>query len=114
MSLKESLVPNNTEEIKPGLFVQRRAKDKYRVVNPIVWKGKWRLKQQFGWGNLLMIILIVGISWSYFTETEFCRQLQEDPCELLPNITNYCYEQNSIGIINYEEGKYNYTIQDYP
>lgn len=118
MTLIERLTPQNTEELRPGIFVQARTKNpnsiSYHVVNPIAWNGEWRLNKQIGWKNLITILIILFIAWTYFNETEFCRQLQEDPCEVLPNITAYCSERNSIiPGVNYEQGN-TITIQDYP
>lgn len=115
LSPKRLLSPKNTEEIKPGLFVQNR-KGKYRVVKPIVWNGEYRLKDQFSWKSIITIVLILFIAWTYFEETEFCRQLQENPCELLPNITSYCFEQSSLGVFGGDENKRedSYPIQNNP
>ncbi len=125
MSLKDLLTPENTEEVRPGLFIQAKTKNPdsiiYKVIQPIAWKGEWRLKEQFGWRNFFFIILILFITWSYFTETQFSRQLQEDPCELLPNITSYCSAQEGddpYNILDHGRGNktqgYNFTLQDYP
>lgn len=115
MSLKDSLTPKNTEEVKPGLFVQNK-NGTWRAVQPIVWNGEWRLKNQFGWKNLFTILLIFLIAYSYFHETSYCRELQENPCEILTNLTNYCFEvgQDSIGINYGEQKKDNIALQDYP
>ena len=90
MSLIDGLTPKDTEEIKPGLFVQKK-KNGYRAVNPIAWNGKYRWRKQFGWRTVFTIAIICFIAFTYFNETSYCRQLQENPCELLPNITDYCY-----------------------
>lgn len=117
MSLIEKLAPKDTEEVRPGIFVQKREK-KYRVVNPIAWEGQWRFKDQFSWKNLITIAIIIFLAWTYFNETSFSRQLQENPCEILPNITQYCFERNNHLILNDQvingEREYNFTIQDYP
>ena len=113
MSFIERLTPKDTEEIKPGIFIQKRGEG-YRVVNPITWDNEWRLNKHFGWRNLFTIVLILFLAWSYFTETQFCRELQENPCEILPNITNYCMQQQTNNQVIYEEGENLYTIQDYP
>lgn len=114
MNLKDKLTPKNTEEVRPGLFVQARSKNpssiEYRVVNPICWRGKYRWKNQFSWKNLIMIMIILFLTWSYLQETQFCRDLNEDPCEILPNITKYCFEKNEV---NYGEGNYSFVIPDY-
>jgi len=118
MNWEETLTPKNTEEIKPGLFVQAIKKNpssiEYKVVNPICWDGKYRWKHQFSWKNLVWVILIAFLAWTYQSETQFSRQLQEDPCELLENITNYCYERDYKIGDNYGEENYPVIIQDYP
>lgn len=90
MSLIKALTPAETEEIKPGLFIQKGKNGNYRVINPIAWKGEWRLNKQFAWRNLITIVIVLFLAWSYFNETSYCRELKEDPCFLLENLTNYC------------------------
>ncbi len=116
MSLRKALSPKDTEEIKPNLFIQKRGKDNYRKVEPLVWNGKWRIKQQFGWKNLFTIVIVLFLAWSYFNETSYCRELQENPCELIPELITYCSQFNSFGDtdIQNERGYYNLTIQSNP
>ena len=102
MSFVDSLTPKDTEEIKPGLFVQNR-KGNYRVVNPIAWKGQWRLDKQFGWKNLITIVIVIFVAYTYINETTFCRQLQANPCEMLPEIINYCSSENQLGVLEISE-----------
>ncbi len=117
MGLIDRLSPKETEELRPGVFVQtinhRDGKTTYRTVNPIAWKNKWRLNKQFGIKNLITISIILFVAWSYFHDTEFCRDLQENPCDLLINITNYCYEKSLGGteVLN-DDWKNNFAIQD--
>ncbi len=118
MNWKKVLTPINTEEIRPGLFIQSKPKNpdsiEYRVINPVCWDGNYRWKKQFSWKNLITIIIICLLAWSYLTETQYSRQLQEDPCELLPNITSYCWEKNKISGDDYAEENYTVIISDYP
>ncbi len=118
MSWKKVLTPINTEEIRPGLFIQSKPKNpdnvQYRVINPICWKGKYRWNKQFSWKNLITIIIIAFLAWSYFTETQYSRELQENPCEMLPDIQKYCYERDLIVGDDYAEENYTFVIQDYP
>lgn len=119
MNWKDALTPKDTEEIRPGLFIQSRPKNpdsiEYRVINPICWNGKYRWRKQFSWKNLITIIIIAFLAWSYLNETQYARELAENPCELLPNITKYCYEKQSfIDGDNYAREKYTFIIQDYP
>lgn len=118
MSFQKSIEPKDTEEVKPGIFVQKY-RGAYRVVNPISWKGKWRFNKQFGWRNLATVLIIGFLAFTYFEETNFCRALEENPCEILPNITNYCLNQafNNIeldNIFNNERGQDTFTLQDNP
>ncbi len=118
MNWKKVLTPENTEELRPGLFIQSKAKNpsdiEYKVINPICWKGKYRWNKQFSWKNLITIIIIAFLAWSYLTETEYARELAENPCDLLPNITSYCNAKMNIAGDNYAEENYTVIIQDYP
>lgn len=76
MTLKDSLTPKNTEEIKPEIFIQRRG-DEYRVVHPIVWNNEWRLKKQFSWKNLIWIIILLFLVWSYNHDVKAYRSFYE-------------------------------------
>ncbi len=118
MNWKKTLTPLNTEEVRPGIFVQSKPKNpnsiEYRVINPICWKGNYRWKKQFSWRSLITIIIILFLAWSYLNETRYARELAEDPCGLLPNITSYCNEKNKIsGDYDGQEG-YTFIVQDYP
>lgn len=118
MSLIETLTPKNTEQLRPGLFVQEK-KGNYRVVNPIAWEGKWRLNKQFSYRNMITVVIVIFIAWTYFNETEFCRELKEDPCALLPDIINYCSERNSLVVsfnpeVNDEWKNYSSSLQNNP
>ena len=114
MTLKDSLTPKGAEEVKPGLFVQKKGNG-WRKIEPIVWEGRWRLKNQFGWRNLFTIALVILLAYTYVNETSFCRQLQANPCQALPEIVNYCSATSTTGgILQSEEPKDIVTIQDYP
>ncbi len=82
MKLSDTFEPDNTEEIKPGLFIQNK-KGNYRQVNPIVWKGKWRLTKQFGWKNLVWIVIVLFLVFAYNADNkqllEFHNAVVEDP-----------------------------------
>ena len=117
MDFKKILTPENTEEIRPGLFVQSKTENPdniiYRVVNPICWKGKYRWKRQFGWRNVITIAIILFLAFTYFNDTSFCRALQEDPCQLIQNISSYCLAKTKLSGVNYE-GADSFTLQNYP
>ncbi len=98
MELIKSLTPENTEEIRPGFFLQRLITKNgviHRQVKPLAWNGQWMIKEQLktvlNMRTAFTIALILFIAWSYFDQTEYCRELQKDPCNLLNNITEYCY-----------------------
>lgn len=118
MNWKKTLTPTDTEEVRPGLFIQEKKNEKgpssYKVINPICWKGKYRWGKQFSWKNLIWIVLIAFLAWTYQAETEYSRQLQEDPCVLLQNITNYCSSFQLTAGDAYDQQNYPVIIQDYP
>lgn len=76
MSFKEkavkALTPDNTEEVKPGLFVQKMKKG-YRQIQPIAWKGEFRTKEQlatvFSLGTFVRLGIIIFIVWAYLNDT---------------------------------------------
>lgn len=92
MNLKKLLTPKDTEEIKPGLFIQKR-KNNYRQITPLVWKGKYKFRGHFKLKSLIMIILVLFLVWNYNYETKWCREFQRDPCDILTNVTIYCHEK---------------------
>lgn len=86
MTLADSLTPKNTEELKPGLFIQKTRKG-YRQIEPMAWKGKIRTKEQlrtvFSLRTLVFIAIISFIAWSYVNDTrqlvEFYNDVTSDP-----------------------------------
>jgi hypothetical protein len=56
------------EQIRPGLFVHK-TKHGYRQIRPLVWDGEWQLKNQFSWKNLIFIIIVLFVAWSYWHDT---------------------------------------------
>ncbi len=118
MNWKKTLTPENTEEVRPGIFLQARTKNphsiEYKVINPICWGGEYRWREQFSWKNLITIIIILFLAWSYTTETSYSRQLAEDPCEILPDIQEFCWNQQGIKSDDYGEENYTFIIQDSP
>lgn len=68
MSFTDAITPSNTQEVKPGLFIQKRG-NSYRQVHPAAWNGKinWR---NLLWGSgffkgLLWFAILMFIVWSY-------------------------------------------------
>jgi len=115
MTLAESLTPNNTEEVKPGLFIQQRGKG-YRVVHPVAWDGKinWKrfiLGHNF-WKNLFIFLLILFICYGYYHDKQLCYDIIENPKE-------FCEESFPKGITdniggNLIDDENNYTISSDP
>ena len=109
MNLTKALTPRDTEEVKPGLFIQETSKG-YRQVHPAVWNGKINWKN-FLLGanplrNFIWFMIIVFLAWSYFydidTYKEFYEEVNSDPYLFCSNVT-------IVSDINYED---TYTIQD--
>ncbi len=98
MNLKESLTPKDTEELKPGFFVQKQG-NKYRQVEPIVWNGEWRLKNQIKWKDILFIALIIGLFLGGQGYVKFYEETITDPAAFcsLNNITSI-----DLGQVNWE------------
>lgn len=95
MTIIDSLTPKETEEIRPGLFIQKTSRG-YRQVYPAAWKG------EINWGNFLWgsgffksfiwFAIILLVVYGYYDSTTSCSEFQENPCKYLPNITNYCLD----------------------
>lgn len=86
MSFVDSLTPPDTEEIKPGVFLQKRF-GKYRLIHPASWEGKMNWKNLFLGGNplkhLVIFLFIVFLVWSYQHDIqnyqEFYERVRGDP-----------------------------------
>lgn len=119
MNWKKVLTPVDTEEVRPGLFVQSKPKNpndiEYRVINPICWNGEYRWNKQFSYKNLITVLIIAFLAWSYMSETQYARELAENPCEILPDIQKYCWGKDVVELgDDYEENKYTFIIPDNP
>jgi hypothetical protein len=105
MSFVDSLTPPDTEEIKPGVFLQKRF-GKYRLIHPASWEGKMNWKNLFLGGNplkhLVIFLFIVFLVWSYQHDIqayqEFYINIRENPlgfCADLQHMIDVpCSEQN--------------------
>lgn len=94
MNLKKALEPKNVEELKPNFFVQEKA-GIYRQVNPLIWKGKWRLKGQIGLRHILMITLILFLFFTGAKYVRFYEAIVSDP-------KTFCMNIPIIDVENYE------------
>lgn len=99
MSWIEKITPKNTEEIKPNLFIQK-TKTGYRQIYPAAWNGKinWYnfLVGKHFWRGLIYIAIILYIAYWWYQDTTYCREFQENPCDYLPNITDYCLDLEEV------------------
>ena len=81
MSFIDSITPKNTQEIKPGLFVQER-NNSYRVIHPVAWDGKINWKTFILGPNalkhFLIFLLIIFIAWSYSHDLSTYKEFYED------------------------------------
>lgn len=109
MSLKDWLIKgltmSNTEEVKPGFFIQRKG-TKYRRVYPLVWDKQYQIKDQlktiFSLRTFFTIGLILFIAWSYQHDVQayqsFYNDIQNDPlafcAEVKISLNTPCTEQN--------------------
>ncbi len=91
MSLIKSLTPKNTEEVKPGLWIQKRKSGKYHQVLPFAWEGKWLWKEQlktvFTFRTLATILIISFIAWSYVHDD---AEIKNAYWEIVNNQGEFC------------------------
>ena len=83
---KKAFSPKDVEEIKPNFFVQKKG-DSYRQVQPLVWNGKWRLKNQIGLRNVIMIIIIIGLFFTGMKYVNFYEEVNSNPKEFCQNVS---------------------------
>ena len=118
MNLVDILTPVNTEEVKPGLFIQTlstaRGKS-YRKITPCCWNGKidWKttLLGDKPLKYLFIFLTLMLLSYGYWQGTSSCAEFQEDPCKHLPNITEYCFSVDNLEVK--DEGEHTISISDY-
>jgi len=72
MNWVERLTPENTEEIRPNLFI-KKTKFGYRQVYPAAWNGKIIWKNVIIGPNFVknfsIFIIILGLAWAYHSDT---------------------------------------------
>lgn len=93
MTIKDSFTPKDTEEVKPNLFIQKKG-DKYRVIEPFVWNGKFRIKEQLKTIISLRTILSLGfvllLVWAYIHDAgalrEFYFKVNQNPVIWCTNV----------------------------
>ncbi len=125
MSLIDSLTPKNTEEIKPGLFIQKTPRG-YRQINPMAWNGEFRTKEQLrtiiNFKSIFTIALILFIAYHYSVNTTTCEEFQKNPCPHLPAYIDFCSigedpkygNENFLENLNYDVSTDTNSLQGYP
>ncbi len=77
---KRLLTPRNVEEIKPGLFIQKRG-NRYRHISPAVWKGKvnWKnliLGQDFG-RTFVWFLILMFLAYAHYHDVAVYKEFYE-------------------------------------
>lgn len=104
MGLIEILTPKDTEEVKPGLFIQKKG-NSYRQITPAAWNGKinWKvaiLGPNFI-RNFIWFAIIMFIAWSYVHDNAEYRTFYDGRVSWCHNLTIIetqapgCSEQNA-------------------
>lgn len=96
MGLIEFLTPKDTEEVRPGLFVKTTLKG-YRVMSPLAWNGKLRVKEQlktvFSLRTIFTIALVLFIAYSYIHDNsallDFYKDVRGNPQYFCANVEKY-------------------------
>ncbi|KKN59032.1 hypothetical protein LCGC14_0545870 [marine sediment metagenome] len=100
MNFTKALIPKDTEEIKPDLFIQKTSRG-YRQVSPAAWDGKIIWKNfLFGQGflkSLIFFAIILFLAWSYFHDVkvyqDFYEEVISDPVLFCLNVSLESYEK---------------------
>lgn len=98
----------SVEEIRKGLFINKNTN---RVVHPILKNVRqpfsltninWKNFLLGGnWWNLIMVVLILFVVWSYHHDTADCRELIDNPCDYIKmfkcdDVTGYSKELSDL------------------
>jgi hypothetical protein len=120
----KALTPKDTEEIKPGLFIQRKLGG-YRNVYPAAWNGKIIWANFLFGGSVFKTIgwfaIILFVVWSYQHDVaeykEFYEKIQQDPFAWCLDVQDYyvnggCTKENqAIGLCDsIDYNSFNATI----
>lgn len=118
MTIKESLIPKNTEEIKPGFFIQKYG-DGYRQIDPMVWDNKVRWKSMIlgkDWlKHFIFFIILMFIVYGYVHDNkvyiEQNKMIKENPIIFCQGAIS-AYESNLNNNSYLGSVYYNFTIKD--
>jgi len=93
MGFVETLTPKHTEEVKPGLFIQKYARG-YRQIYPAAWEGKINWYNFIFGGkirNLIWFFIILMVVFGFYMQTgdyiKFYDSFMQDPIEFCKNVT---------------------------
>ncbi len=117
MDFIKSLTPLDTEEVKPGLFIQKKGKG-YRQIHPAAWDGKMNWKNFIlgpnSFKHFLFFVIIMFLAFSYWHDT---KELKEFYYKVNNNKISWCagMDLNDLDIIRGDElneQEYTITISD--
>ncbi len=114
--IKKAFTPKDVEEVRPGFFIQARRKNlntiEYRQVKPLVWKGKWKLKGQIRWMNIIIIIILIGLYVEGSKYVRFYDEVISDPKAFCQNVS--IIDRGSFGVINENTNSIQFDIGETP
>ncbi len=111
MNIKKALEPKDLEEIKPGFFIQKKG-DSYRQVHPLVWKGKWMLKGQIKWMNIILVIILIGLAIQGAKFLRFYEEVNSDPVAFCRDVQ--IISPGNFGVRNEDTNTVQFNIGETP
>lgn len=112
MSLTNILTPDNTEELKPGLFIQKR-KNGYRQIQPMAWQGKIRWGEQmktiFCFRTIFFVALVLFIYFGYLHDYRTLKDFYED---VMSNPIGFCANVTQGAIDNFKGLNYGVNLNE--
>lgn len=92
----EAITPKDTEEVKPGLFIQKKF-GKYRMIHPGAWDGKVNWKNFLVGANpirhFIFFLIIVGLAWAYVHDISELRNFY---IEVMDDPIKWCWEVDKL------------------
>lgn len=90
MTFVDAMTPKDTEEVKPGLFIQKSGKN-YRQISPAAWGGKINWKNLIVgpnfWKGFIWFLIIIFLAWSFQHDVAQYKDFYE---EVRGNPIAYC------------------------
>ncbi len=101
MSFIDAMTPKDTEEIKPGFFIQKIAKG-YRQVHPLAWSGKFRWKEQLKTivtlRTMFTFAIIIFVAYAYIHDVQEYKDFYKN---ITSNPINFCMELDRVMTTDY-------------